>query len=73
MEIVCLLKPQFEAGPKNLRKGVVKNPKIHELVKKNFRHFCQENQFTIINETTSPLTGPKGNKEFLFHLETISH
>ncbi|MFZ5391616.1 MAG: TlyA family RNA methyltransferase [Patescibacteria group bacterium] len=69
LEIVCLLKPQFEAGPKNLRKGVVKNPKIHELVKKNFRQFCQENNFSIINETTSPLLGPKGNKEFLFYLK----
>lgn len=69
LKIVCLLKPQFEAGPKNLRKGVVKNPKIHELVKKNFRQFCQENNFSIINETTSPLLGPKGNIEFLFYLK----
>ncbi len=69
LKIVCLLKPQFEAGPKNLRKGVVKNPKIHELVKKNFRQFCQENNFSIINETTSPLLGPKGNKEFLLYIK----
>lgn len=69
LEIVCLLKPQFEAGPKNLRKGVVKNPKIHQLVINNFRRYCPENQFKIIGQTTSPLLGPKGNKEFLFFLK----
>ncbi len=69
LKIICLLKPQFEAGPKNLRKGVVKNPKIHQQVIDDFQKFCQQENFAIINQTTSPLLGPKGNKEFLFLLQ----
>ena len=68
-DIIALLKPQFEASPQNLKKGVVKDPKIHQQVIANFTEFCRLNGISIINQTQSPLKGPKGNIEFLFHLK----
>ena len=68
LEIILLLKPQFESSPKYLKKGVVKDPKIHQQIINDFQTFCQENHITVLNTTTSPIRGPKGNIEFLFHL-----
>lgn len=69
LTIIALLKPQFEAGPQNLKKGVVKDPAIHQQVINDFTEFCHLNQFQILNQTTSPIKGPKGNIEFLFFLK----
>lgn len=66
--IIVLLKPQFEAGPKNIRKGVVKDPVIHQKVINNFETFCQTKKIKIMNFTQSPIKGPKGNIEFLYQL-----
>ncbi|MBU0647763.1 TlyA family RNA methyltransferase [Patescibacteria group bacterium] len=68
LEIICLLKPQFESPRKYLKKGVIRDPKIHQLIIKNFENFCHDNNFQIINQATSPIKGPKGNTEFLFYL-----
>lgn len=67
-QIICLLKPQFEASKKHLKKGVVKNPLIHQEIINLFKEYCQTNNFQITNKTTSPIKGPKGNIEFLFCL-----
>ena len=67
-EIVALIKPQFETQKINLRKGVVKDALIHqeicEDIKKWFINICNVN---VIGITPSPITGPKGNLEFLIY------
>jgi len=69
LAVIALLKPQFEAGPANLRKGVVKDPKIHQQVLANFVNYCQQHSWQIVDSTPSPIKGPKGNVEFLFYLQ----
>ncbi len=67
-EIIALIKPQFETQKINLRKGVVKDQSIHnkicEDIKSWFIDICKAN---VIGITTSPITGPKGNVEFLIY------
>jgi len=67
-EIIALIKPQFETQKKNLRKGVVKDTSIHnnvcEDIKNWFINICKVNVIGIIR---SPITGPKGNLEFLIY------
>lgn len=65
-QLVALIKPQFEAGKSDVGKGgVVKDPKIHRRVLEEILTFAQEIGYTVRGLTTSPLTGPKGNIEFL--------
>ena len=72
-KIVLLFKPQFEAGKAiaDRYKGVIKDPKIHESLLADFRLWCMENGFEILEEVESPIKGSKGNTEFLFHLKII--
>ncbi len=63
--IVCLIKPQFEAGPKNIKGGVVRRPEVHEQVLTNFIAFCQSIGLLVEKLTFSPIKGPAGNIEFL--------
>lgn len=63
--IICLIKPQFEAGPKNLRAGVVRDPLVHEMVLNRFVNFCTEQELKVVRLTYSPIKGPAGNIEFL--------
>ena len=68
-EMVCLIKPQFEAGRENVgKKGVVKDPKVHEQVIENVFSFTKEIGFNIINLDFSPIKGPEGNIEYLMHI-----
>jgi 23S rRNA (cytidine1920-2'-O)/16S rRNA (cytidine1409-2'-O)-methyltransferase len=69
LEIILLLKPQFESLPKDRKKGVVKNPHVHKQIIKDFQNYCRDNKIKIKAQTTSPIKGPKGNIEFLFHLQ----
>lgn len=68
-EMVCLIKPQFEAGREKVgKKGVVRDPAVHvEVVRKIF-DFCLENGFDVLNLDYSPIKGPEGNIEYLIHL-----
>lgn len=68
-KIVTLIKPQFEAGPQNIKGGVVHDPLVHEMVLHKFVTFCQENNLNIVNWNFSPIKGPAGNIEFLACLE----
>ncbi len=67
-EIVALIKPQFETQKKNLRKGVVKDILIHNEICNDIKNWfdktCNAN---VIGITPSPITGPKGNLEFLIY------
>ena len=68
-QVLCLIKPQFEAGKENVgKKGVVRDPRIHQMVLDNFVELAHRLQFTILGLTFSPVKGPEGNIEFLAHL-----
>ena len=61
-----LIKPQFEAGRENVGKnGVVRDPEIHRSVLEEITTFAWEMGWCIVNLDYSPITGPKGNIEFL--------
>mgnify|MGYP003310175650 CR=1 FL=1 len=68
-QVLCLIKPQFEAGKENVgKKGVVRDPAIHKMVLDNFVALTQRLGFVILGLTFSPVKGPEGNIEFLAHL-----
>ena len=65
-QIVCLVKPQFEAGREQVGKGgIVKEPAVHTEVLEKVRGYTAENGLAAISETESRILGAKGNKEFL--------
>lgn len=69
-EIVCLIKPQFEAGREKVgKKGVVRDPKVHEEVIKKIIDFADIMGFMILHLDFSPIKGPEGNIEYLLHLQ----
>jgi 23S rRNA (cytidine1920-2'-O)/16S rRNA (cytidine1409-2'-O)-methyltransferase len=71
--VVALIKPQFEVGRDRVGKGgVVKNPAHHEEVIQSLVHFFETNGFRVHGAIPSPITGPKGNKEFLCHMKIKS-
>ena len=68
-QVVCLIKPQFEAGKEKVgKKGVVREPETHKEVLDNFVTLANELEFKIMGLTFSPVKGPEGNIEFLAHL-----
>ena len=71
-QILCLIKPQFEAGKDKVgKKGVVRDPAVHAEVLENFLTLAAELQLTVRNLTFSPVKGPEGNIEFLGHLSML--
>jgi len=65
-DLIMLIKPQFEAGKKDVGKGgVVKNTGVHERVIREVLEFSVGLGFGVRGLTTSPLKGPAGNIEFL--------
>lgn len=73
-EMVCLIKPQFEAGREEVgKKGVVRDPKIHQKVIENVIEKSHEIGFSAIGLTYSPVKGPEGNIEYLVHLKKGTH
>ena len=68
-QVVCLVKPQFEAGKEKVgKKGVVRDPKVHLEVLEHFLVHADEADFTVKDMTFSPIRGPEGNIEYLGHL-----
>ena len=67
---MALIKPQFEAGKKDVARGdgVIRDPEIHRQVLLDILGFAQEEGFQIHGLIKSPLLGPKGNAEFLVWL-----
>ena len=64
--LVCLIKPQFEAGKDKVgKKGVVRDPKVHLAVLEQFLRHAAENDLTVKGMTYSPIKGPEGNIEYL--------
>lgn len=67
--VLCLIKPQFEAGKDKVgKKGVVRDPQTHQEVLDQFVALAHELGFHILGLTFSPVKGPEGNIEFLGHL-----
>ncbi|MBQ7229484.1 MAG: TlyA family RNA methyltransferase [Oscillospiraceae bacterium] len=68
-QVLCLIKPQFEAGRENVGKnGVIRDPAVHKEVLDSIVALAKELGFTILGLTFSPVKGPAGNIEFLGHL-----
>ena len=68
-EMVCLIKPQFEAGREKVgKKGVVREKSVHEEVIEKVIEFALETGFEVINLEYSPIKGPEGNIVYLVYL-----
>ena len=68
-EIVALIKPQFEAGREKVgKKGVVREKSTHIEVIQNCFAYAKENGFFVRELEFSPVKGPEGNIEYLYHL-----
>ncbi len=65
-QMVCLIKPQFEAGREKVgKKGVVKDPLVHREVIEKVMDFARETGFAVEMLSYSPIKGPEGNIEYL--------
>ena len=71
--IIALIKPQFEAGKKDVARGdgVIRDPEIHRQVLMDVLGFARQEGFSVRGLIKSPLLGPKGNAEFLAWLTPI--
>lgn len=68
--VVCLVKPQFEAGREKVgKKGVVRDKKVHEEVVCNIMTYALSMGFEILGLSYSPIKGPEGNIEYLLYIE----
>ncbi len=68
-EIIALIKPQFEVGKNEVeKKGIVKSPDKHLKVLLGLKEFVEQSDWHFLNLISSPITGQKGNIEFLVHL-----
>lgn len=72
-EFLVMLKPQFEARPDQLNKGVVKNDKIRRDIIKDFEQWLKANGFIVINKRDNDLKGKSGNKERFYLLTKQNH
>lgn len=71
-DLIALIKPQFEVGKGKVGKGgVVRDPRQHEEVVENIKSFAGELGCTVVDVCESPVLGPKGNREFLIHIQKV--
>ncbi len=69
-QMVCLIKPQFEAGREKVgKKGVVREKSVHLEVVEKIIDFALNNGFSVLNLEYSPIKGPEGNIEYLVHIK----
>jgi len=71
--IIALIKPQFEAGRKEVARGsgVIRDSEVHRQVLLDVLSFAQSQDFEVRGLIRSPLSGPKGNIEFLVRLQQV--
>ncbi len=71
-QLLCLIKPQFEAGKKDVSRGdgVIRNPEIHKQVLLDVLNYAKAEGFGLRGLVKSTLLGPKGNVEFLLWMDT---
>lgn len=70
-DFLVMLKPQFEAKPDQLNKGIVKNESIRRDIIKNFETWLKQNGFIIIKKRDNSLQGKHGNKERFYWLKLV--
>jgi predicted rRNA methylase YqxC with S4 and FtsJ domains len=71
--IVCLVKPQFESERAQVGKGgIVRDPAVHREVLDKVKCYAADNGLAAVSELESPITGTKGNREFLLLLRPKS-
>lgn len=71
-EMVCLIKPQFEAGRDQVgKKGVVRDKKVHIQVVNKAVHFAKLVGFDVAALSFSPIRGPEGNIEYLMYIKKL--
>ncbi len=70
-KIICLIKPQFEAGKVNIKNGVIKDKKLHKSILLSLFDFFNQEKLYIYNFTFSPIKGQSGNIEYLVELRKI--
>jgi 23S rRNA (cytidine1920-2'-O)/16S rRNA (cytidine1409-2'-O)-methyltransferase len=70
---VLLVKPQFEAGPKDVRRGVVRDPAVRERVLHDLADFVTSRGAVILGVCDSSLPGPAGNREYLMYVASPGH
>ena len=69
-EMVCLIKPQFEAGKEKVgKKGVVRDKAVHAEVVQKVIGLAIQNGFSVCGLDFSPVKGPEGNIEYLIYLK----
>lgn len=69
-EMVCLIKPQFEAGREKVgKKGVVRDKSVHKEVILKIIDYAKEIGFSVRNLDFSPIKGPEGNIEYLLYIK----
>ena len=72
-QMVCLIKPQFEAGKEKVgKKGVVREPSVHREVMEMVMDYAVSIGFEILHLDFSPIRGPEGNIEYLLHIYKAS-
>ena len=72
-EMVCLIKPQFEAGREKVgKKGVVRDPAVHEQVIASCLEIARRTGFSVEGLSWSPIRGPEGNIEYLMYLRRLA-
>ena len=69
-DLICLIKPQFEAGREHVgKKGVVRDRAVHEAVIRQILDFAQAHGLQALGLDYSPIRGPEGNIEYICHVK----
>lgn len=71
-EFLVMLKPQFEAKPNQLNKGIVKNEKVRREIIKSFEYWLKQNNFIVFKKRDNDLHGRHGNIERFYYLKKLS-
>lgn len=72
-ELVCLIKPQFEAGRDEVgKKGVVRDLKVHESVVRSILDFAPTIGLSVLGLDYSPIKGPEGNIEYICYMKNTA-
>jgi 23S rRNA (cytidine1920-2'-O)/16S rRNA (cytidine1409-2'-O)-methyltransferase len=70
-QLIALIKPQFEAGRAEVKKGIIRNPALHAKIRRELEGFIIDLSFKSSGLIESPILGGDGNREFLIHATRI--
>lgn len=72
-QIIAMVKPQFEAGARQLNKGVVKNDTMRRKILQGFEKWTKANSFVLLNKKDAEVSGAKGNRERFYLLKLVAN